>query len=176
MTRNPEINKVKSKDLKDIDDTERLLSEFVVPKDKNKKNLAIICKENTGCVFKWVNKRMYRFTCDEHTYFNYRSQAYITDNRIAVNIYYEGIPVPMHHNYIKTKRVSKTIVTIDGTEETVQFDKISGVNIDSQVIHYLLDRGLADEFTEKNKVGIGSGLQIIITIAILILSLINLFL
>lgn len=167
MGRNPEVKKLKDIDLDD---------NLSVPNDKNRKNLNIILKENSGCVFKWVNKKDYRFTLDEHAYFNSsRGQAYITDNRIAVNIYFEGIPVPMHHSYIKTKKVTKEITTLDGTTETISFEKISGVDVDSQVIHYLLDRGLADEFTERKDFGVSSGLHILLTIGILILSIMEIF-
>jgi len=187
MGRTPELKEIKKEDVS-IDDNKSKIKTlnnlpiteieeplFSVPKDKNKKNLCIIMKENTGCVFKWVNKKAYRFNLDEHAYFNYRSQAYITDNRIAVNIYFEGIPVPMHHSYIKTKKDTKIITTLDGKEETIEFQKISGVDVDSQVIYYLLDRGLADEFTEKTKVGIGSAVGIILIIITLILTVIELF-
>jgi len=125
---------------------------IILPKKSLRKHLAIILKENDGAVFRWVSKKLYRFSVDQNTYFNTKGSGYITDNNIIVSVYLEGIPIAISHKIVKTETITKDITLIDGTEKTVSFNQIEGVKIDSKVIDFLLNRGLADEFTEKKLV------------------------
>jgi len=145
---------------------------ILLPKKATKKNLAIILKENSGCVFKWISKKLDRFSVDENTYFNTDSSNYISDNSIVVSVYLEGIPTALSHKNVEKETVTKELTLLDGTTKKFSFEKIKGVSVDSKVIDYLLNRGLTDEFT-KPKIGFGSAIQTLLTIIMLILLVIT---
>lgn len=159
----------KTFELKDYDD-----KNLTLPKKYFKKHLAIILKENSGCVFKWTPKNLYRFSVDENTYFNTKSSNYVSDNNILVSVYLEGIPIAISHDIVEWETVTKTIHLLDGTEQNVEFEKIKGVNVDSQIIDYLLNRGLSDVFTYQ-KASFGSFIQTIMLIILIIINIVSLF-
>lgn len=165
--------KVRDKDTnKKIVDTKDILEELdnyniVLPKDKKRKILAIILKENKGTVWKWISKRQYRFSIDENTYFNTYKAVYTSENNIAVSVYFEGIPIAMCHDFIETEKRKKDITLVDGHSQEIEYTAIKGVKVDSKVLDFLLNRGLADEFT-KQKIGFGSLIQTMLTLIILI--------
>ncbi len=112
------------------------------------KFLAIILRQNKSCALKWVSFNNDEFRNDGHTYFSVPEGMYLGKNKLLIGVYLEGVSTPLSHRHIKKKTVKRTITLDDGKTEEVEIDLIEGLKFDSEIIDILLNRGLAEKFTE----------------------------
>lgn len=115
-------------------------------KAKKKKWLAVVLKENKGCAIKWISFKNDSFVLDNNYYFSLPEGAYISDNRILISVYVEGISTPITHKMVEREEITKEL-DFGSDTQTVSLTVIKGLNYDSKVIDMLLTRKLADAFT-----------------------------
>lgn len=160
-----EITKIKPK-RKDSDEVKQIKKETVFPAQKNKL-LAIILRENKSSHWKWIDYDREFFRVGKHTYFKEPRGTYLSENKVLVAVYIEGICIPVSHKYIKKQKVKRPYVDPNGKEIEIEVTVIEGMKFDSEIADMLLNRHLADEFL-KNPADSG----MIIIVVLLILSVI----
>ena len=118
-----------------------------LPKKRNRV-LCVVLKENKSTVWKWVSFRKDNFTLDGNYYFVDPRGTYISQNKILVSIYLEGISTPMNHKNIQKEVKERNFIDpISGKEKKRRVTLIKGLKFDSTLIDMLLNRKLVDVFT-----------------------------
>lgn len=149
MTRKIKVKTKKEKKKIILDNNvEEIQKDFsVLPKKKNK-ILCIILKENHATVWKWINKRKKVFRQDNNTYFILPKSVYLSNNKILVCVFLEGVSLPFTHTNIEKELRNVTYTNFEGVEVTEELTFIKGLKYDSEIIDMFLNRNLADEFTK----------------------------
>lgn len=111
--------------------------------------LAIILRENKGARLRWISyaTNQETFRSNNHTYFSIADGLYLAPNRLMIAIYLEGISTPLSHRNVERETVTRQIEK-EGELTDVELDVIKGLKFDSKILDVLLNRGLAEEFTE----------------------------
>lgn len=115
--------------------------------EKNK-FLAIILKLNKSLKLHWVSLNYDEFSLDGHTYFTFPDGMYLDKNKLLLGIYIEGISTPLSHKNVEQETIEKQIKLENGETKEVKLNVIKGLKYDSEIIDILLNRGLAEKFTE----------------------------
>ena len=116
---------------------------------KRHKWLAVILKENKGTILKWISTKKDTFRVDGNTYFCLPEGVYMSDNRILLTVYLEGVSTPFTHANIEKEIVEREF-ELNGELQTTKITMIKGLKYDSEVIDMILSRRLADEFTKQH--------------------------
>jgi hypothetical protein len=119
----------------------------VVPTRRNRV-LNIILRENKSTIWKWTNYKTERFRVDKNTYFRDPSGVYLAKNKTLCSVYIEGVSLPVSHGAIERSTETREYVNpMTGKTETMEVPIINNLKFDSEIIDFLLNRHLADEFT-----------------------------
>jgi hypothetical protein len=117
---------------------------------KVKKNsfLAVILKSNKSMSILSIPFSDNEFSHDGNTYFSIPEGMYLNKKKYLLAVYLEGISTPLSHKNIKKKKELRKIINADNKKEIIEVDIIEGLKYDSEIIDILLNRGLAEKFTE----------------------------
>lgn len=112
------------------------------------KILCVILGENSFSHLIWVDTNLTRFSYHGNTYFLIKNDGYITNDKLLLYVYLEGISTPIGHRYVKRKTINREI-KLEGTKtKVIPVTVIDGLKHDSKVIDRLLNSGLAEIFTK----------------------------
>lgn len=110
--------------------------------------IAVILKSNKSLSIISIPYSEKEFRVDRNTYFSVPEGMYLGKKRFILAVYLEGISTPLSHKNIKKQTVERIIEMEGGIQEKVKVDIIEGLKYDSEIIDILLNRGLAEKFTE----------------------------
>lgn len=117
-------------------------------KTKDNRFIALILKMNKSCALFPVSFDKEYFRYDKHTYFPIPDGMYLGTKKTLIAVYLEGISTPFSHKNIEKEKVERILTLENGEEKTVELELIKGLKYDSEIIDILLNRGLAEKFTE----------------------------
>lgn len=126
--------------------------------------LAIILRENKSAIWKWLPHDFEHFQVGKHTYFKEPRGTYLSENRVLLTVYIEGISIPISHQYIEKKIEEREYIDAYGEVQKVKVAVIQNIKFDSEIVDMLLNRNLADEFLKETTPFSTIGLIILISV------------
>lgn len=163
-SRKPKLKEVKNENEEEI----------IIPKDKRKRDLIIILKENGFAIFKYFKNTAEEYEVDNHTYFPTPHGSYRAENRQNLCVYIEGCPFAIAHKYLEFETKKIDVILPNGEKEKKDISVLKGVKYDSKMANNILTRAISTRMKNR-KSNTLAGFGAILMIVVVILEIINLF-
>ena len=90
------------------------------------------------------------FQVGKHTYFKEPRGTYLSENKVLLTVYIEGVSIPISHQYIEKKIEEREYIDAYGEIRKIKVSVIQNIKFDSEIVDMLLNRNLADEFLRES--------------------------